>query len=103
MKILSKKTGDPHEITIEQWEQMKSRGDHRKYNVEDATDDNFGTVEAIVVDPIMMTFKEAEDPAQERDIEEEKQWYRDELDAKGIKYQPNTGIKKLRKKYEDSL
>lgn len=108
MKILSKKTGLPQEVSIDQWEQMKARGDHRKYKVEDATDDNLGTVEVVVVDPILMTFKEAEevvDVAESPDqtIEEEKQWYKDELDAKGIPYQVNTGIKKLRKKYEESL
>ena len=101
MKILSKKTGLPQEVSIDQWEQMKERGDHRKYKVEDATDDNLGTVEVVVVDPILMTFKEPEEA--EQTVDEERQWYMDELDAKGIKYQANTGIKKLRKKYEDSL
>ena len=97
MKILSKKTGLPQEIPMEQWEQMKKNGDNRLYTVEDPTDDNLGSVE-VVVEPIPMAFE-----SNEVNLEEERKWYMEALDEKGIKYQANTGIKKLKKKYEESL
>ena len=43
MIIQSKKTGVIQNVPLEQWKQMKKRGDARKYDIVDNSDDNVRT------------------------------------------------------------
>jgi len=106
-----------HDVTREQWDEMKDRGEHRHYTVEDDSDDHFNSVE-IKVEPIEL-IPEVEgtndgvnegvnddlvEKMQEAfDEEGEKEFYRSFLDGKGIEYDKRIGLKKLKALYEENL
>lgn len=96
MKIKSKKTGNVHEISAEEWEQMRGRNEHRLYQIIDGTDNYLGS-EEIKVEPIELVEKEVDDEVAEEDF------IKSYLDEIGVSYHPNLGIKKLRKLYEENL
>ena len=117
MIIQSKNTGIVHNVTKDEWLAMRSRGDHRHYKVIDESDDDPETRE-IKVEPIELVPTEfdgegnvtelspGDDLAgkkEELDEEGEIAFIKSFLDEKGIYYHPNTGIEKLRKKYEEAL
>ena len=113
MKIKSKNTGILHDVTKDEWLGMKNRGDSRHYTVVDDSDDHF-QVREIKVEPIELISDDVEaqkedtvsyndDMAKELDEEGEIGFYRNFLDEKGVYYHPNTGIEKLKKKYEENL
>ena len=105
MKIQSKKTFVMHEVTMAEWEGMKKRYAHRNYKVIIDDDDHIGSVE-VKVEPISLTAEFVEEDTEESDRVE---WvngidfYKAELTKMGIPFHYNTGIEKLKQKYEDNL
>lgn len=99
MKIQSKQTFLMHEVTMAEWEDMKKRYAHRRYNVIVDNDDHIGS-EEIKVEPIPMVAEFVEEDTEEiSDID----FYKGELMKMDVYFHPNTGIEKLKQKYEDNL
>ena len=101
MKIKSKKTGYLHDISAEEWVQMRERDEHRLYDVVDASDAHFESNE-IKVEPISL-FETVITDVTEDGTETEAEFIREYLDGIGVPYHANLGIKKLRKLYEDNI
>lgn len=103
MKVMNKKTGDLHDIPKEQWEQMRLRNETRKYSVIDDSDDN-ALSEEINVEPVKMY--DNDDMAEKgehvwvTDKDAEAEYYREKLREADVPFHPNTGIEKLKQKYE---
>jgi len=103
MKIQSKQTHLMHEVSMAEWEDMKKRYVHRNYNVIIDNDDHIGSVE-VAVEPISLV-----EEFVESDTEEKLEWvnsidfYKEELTKMGIPFHYNTGIEKLKQKYEENL
>jgi len=118
MKISSKKTGLWHEISTEQWEAMLKNGDSRKYKVEVLGDEEMHSIE-VKVEPIEIFREEViegvvdevidanDDLAEVKETpsvdNDDKEFYKSELDKRGVEYRWNTGIEKLKKLYEENL
>lgn len=98
MQIKNKKTGFVYYISKDEWESMKARSVHRKYEVLDDGDDL--TPKVIGVEEFAINDDMAESVAP-IESEEDKDFYKDELDKLGVEYHPNTGLKKLKKLYEE--
>jgi len=110
MKVKSKNTGDLHDITRKQWDIMRKRGDNRHYQIIDDTDEI--TQAKIEIEEISVTEfgKEKNDAETDYDkldeigteiLEKQKEYYREALREADIYFHPNTGLKKLKQKYEE--
>lgn len=98
MKIQSKKTGEFQDITKAEWEFMKSRGYHRKYDIVD--DREYSSepekIEAFEIKPIGENDDMADGAPTEEDL------IREELDDLGVPYHPRTGLEKLKAKLKEA-
>lgn len=103
MKVMNKKTGLLHDVPKEQWEQMRLRNETRKYSVVDGSDDNVLS-EEISVEPVKMydhdDMAEKGEPKLVTDQDAEAEYYREKLREADVPFHPNTGIEKLKQKYE---
>lgn len=101
MIIKSKKTGIVHDVTREQWEAMRERGDNRKYTIIDDSDDKIIPV-VIDIEPVEMT--EATTTfgvsVEAEHVELSIEYYKDALREAGVDFHHNTGLEKLKQKYE---
>lgn len=106
MIIKSKKTQVTQEIPQSQWALMIKRGDNRKYEVIDGTDEHLN-VTTVGVEPVsLVDDSKEEEPVEEKAFDNEDEEYefiKEYLDKKGVSYHWNTGIEKLRKLYEENL
>lgn len=102
MQIRSKKTGQIHEVSKMEWEEMRSRYEHRRYVVVDDSDDSLIS-EEINVEPVSLIDDPYDDMAKTEMFysdDDEKKHIKEKLDEAGVSYHPNTGIEKLRQKLE---
>jgi len=94
MKVKSKNTGDLHDITRKQWDTMRKRGDNRHYTIIDDTDEITQT--KIEIEEIsVVEFEKPEEPV------DDLVFYRQALRDANIDFRWNTGLKKLKQKYEE--
>lgn len=104
MQIQSKKTGQVHNITKSQWENILKQGRKKSYSVLDDTDDKLESIE------IPQDIKEeeiAELPPEDESALDLSQMSDDELRKElkemGVHLHPNTGRRKLEIKYKEEI